>query len=68
MKEFLTELRERFNGSTWAGPIVKADSLDDANDMMEASPYRVIGELMFTVDGGDDIHRFVSRDGKLLVH
>ena len=68
MREYLTELREPFDGDRWCGPIVKAESLDAAKPMMADSPYEVIGELIMTVDGRDDIDRYVSRGGKLIVH
>ncbi len=59
-KEFLTELRRPYKGARWAGPVVKARSLNAANVLMRDSPYKVIGELVGSVAvPNGDVTRFV---------
>ncbi len=50
MPRFLTELRERFSDCRWIGPVIEADSLEEAVRNMADSPYIVVGELVAEIE------------------
>lgn len=70
MKQYMTELKAHYKGSRWVGPIIEAETLDDAVELMASSPYRVIGELaaQYLKPDGDILTFIQHGDGPKVIH
>ena len=63
MRQYLTELREKWRGDRWAGPVIEADNLVEAKKLMRMSPYKVVGELVQTVSTADGtVERYIRTE------
>lgn len=45
-RAFLSELRQRYKGQRFIGPVFLAETSDEAERLAAKSPYRICGELL----------------------
>lgn len=64
MKQYLTELRWRYEGARWVGPVIQAHSLRHARRMMEHSPYLVVGQLVEQPQENGDAQVAIEEPGE----
>lgn len=60
--DYLTEYMH-LDGTQWAGPTLRADSLDEARALAmdyPVQPLVVIGELVETIDAGPEVVRLIK--------